>query len=243
MDDRKNVRPDFSKAGEDSALYQKSENKTERQKLNELHGSDKAVYLLQYYGFKALLVVAVVGVAAFLIIQHFVQKQPAMTIMAVNAIQMADNPVEKSDYYNDFLNENGIDTSRNEVVVSSGFGASPDKDDSVSTQNIQMIQNRFMTQSVDVFLSDYDFFYSMGEFDYFADVREYLSDEELETYKNRIVYVKSVETGTEYPVGIQLSDNAWIDRTKWYPDGCVIGIAAGSQNRNLAEAFVDQVLN
>ena len=38
MDDQKNIKPDFSKAGEDSILYKKEEPKTEREKLKELHG-------------------------------------------------------------------------------------------------------------------------------------------------------------------------------------------------------------
>ena len=45
MDDQKNIKPDFSKAGEDSILYKKEEPKTEREKLKELHGKDKIWYL------------------------------------------------------------------------------------------------------------------------------------------------------------------------------------------------------
>ena len=33
MDDQKNIKPDFSKAGEDSILYKKEEPKTEREKI------------------------------------------------------------------------------------------------------------------------------------------------------------------------------------------------------------------
>ncbi len=33
MDDQKNIKPDFSKAGEDSILYKKEEPKTEREKV------------------------------------------------------------------------------------------------------------------------------------------------------------------------------------------------------------------
>ena len=46
MDDQKNIKPDFSKAGEDSILYKKEEPKTEREKLKELHGKDKIWYLV-----------------------------------------------------------------------------------------------------------------------------------------------------------------------------------------------------
>lgn len=242
MDDQKNVRPDFSKAGENSALYRKTENKTERQKISELHGQGKVWYLLQYYGLKTLLVLALVGVAVFLIVQRFTDKESALGIMAVNAMQIADNPVDESSYYDDFLSDNGIDIKKNKVEVSSGLGANTNENDSASVQSIQMIENRFMTQSVDVFFADYDFFYSLGEFDYMADIRDYLPDEILDRYKDDIVTVKSVETGKEYPIGIKLEDNAWIDETGWYPDSCVVGLAEGLKNSDLAVEFIEKIL-
>ena len=58
------------------------------------------------------------------------------------------------------------------------------------------------------FFADYDFFYSLGEFDYLADIREYLPEELLEKYKDDLVYVKSTETGKKYPIGIKLEKNA-----------------------------------
>ena len=105
-----------------------------------------------------------------------------------------------------------------------------------------MIQSRFMTGSVDVFFSDYDFFYSLGEFDYLADIRDYLSDEVLENYKEDLIYVKSAETGKEYPIGIALKQNAWVKETGWYKDSCVVGLAEGLKDSDLAVKFIEKVL-
>lgn len=209
MDDQKNIKPDFSKAGEDSILYKKEEPKTEREKLKELHGKDKIWYLVHYYGLQTMVALAIIGTISFLIIHYITQKDTALEIMAVNAIQSADNPAGDSGYYNDFLKENGLDPDKSEVLVSSNLGASANENDGASAESIQMIQSLFMTQSVDVFFSDYDFFYSLGEFDYLADIREYLPEELLEKYKDDLVYVKSTETGKKYPIGIKLEKNAW----------------------------------
>lgn len=195
MDDQKNIKPDFSKAGEDSILYKKEEPKTEREKLKELHGKDKIWYLVHYYGLQTIVALAIIGIISFLIIHYVTQKDTALEIMAVNAIQSADNPAGDSGYYNDFLKENGLDPDKSEVLVSSNLGASANENDGASAESIQMIQSLFMTQSVDVFFSDYDFFYSLGEFDYFTDIRECFPEEVLEKYKDDIVYVKSTETG------------------------------------------------
>lgn len=240
MDDQKNIKPDFSKAGEDSILYKKEEPKTEREKLKELHGTDKVWYLVQYYGLQTVVALAVIGILAFLIVHYVTQKDTALEIMAVNARQSADNKMEDSDYYDSFLKENGIDPDKNEVLVSSNLGASANENDGASAESIQMIQSRFMTQSVDVFLADYDFFYSLGEFDYLADIREYLPEDLLEKYKEDFVYVKSTETGKKYPIGIKLKDNAWVEKTGWYSDSCVIGLAEGLKNSDLAVKFIEE---
>lgn len=240
MDDQKNIKPDFSKAGEDSILYKKEEPKTEREKLKELHGKDKIWYLVHYYGLQTIVALAIIGIISFLIIHYVTQKDTALEIMAVNAMQSADNPAGDSGYYNDFLKENGLDPDKSEVLVSSNLGATTNENDSASVESIQMIQSRFMTQSVDVFLADYDFFYSLGEFDYLADIREYLPEELLEKYKDDLVYVKSTETGKKYPIGIKLEKNAWVKETGWYPDTCVVGLADGLKNKDLAVKFIEE---
>lgn len=240
MDDQKNIKPDFSKAGEDSILYKKEKPKTEREKLKELHGKDKIWYLVHYYGLQTIVALAIIGIISFLIIHYVTQKDTALEIMAVNAMQSEDNPAGNSGYYNDFLKENGLDPDKSEVLVSSNLGASANESDGASAESIQMIQSRFMTQSVDVFFADYDFFYSLGEFDYLADIREYLPEELLEKYKDDLVYVKSIETGKKYPIGIKLEKNAWVKETGWYPDACVVGLADGLKNKDLAVKFIEE---
>lgn len=240
MDDQKNIKPDFSKAGEDSILYKKEKPKTEREKLKELHGKDKIWYLVHYYGLQTIVALVIIGIFSFLIIHYVTQKDTALEIMAVNAMQSEDNPAGDSGYYNGFLKENGLDPDKSEVLVSSNLGASANENDGASAESIQMIQSRFMTQSVDVFFADYDFFYSLGEFDYLADIREYLPEELLEKYKDDLVYVKSIERGKKYPIGIKLEKNAWVKETGWYPDTCVVGLADGLKNKDLAVKFIEE---
>lgn len=189
---------------------------------------------------QTIVALAIIGIISFLIIHYVTQKDTALEIMAVNAMQAEDNPAGNSGYYNDFLKENGLDPDKSEVLVSSNLGASTNENDGASAESIQMIQSRFMTQSVDVFFADYDFFYSLGEFDYLADIREYLPEELLEKYKDDLVYVKSTETGKKYPIGIKLEKNAWVKETGWYPDTCVVGLADGLKNKDLAVKFIEE---
>lgn len=101
---------------------------------------------------QTIVALAIIGIISFLIIHYVTQKDTALEIMAVNAIQSEDNPAGDSGYYNGFLKENGLDPDKSEVLVSSNLGASANENDGASAESIQMIQSRFMTQSVDVFL-------------------------------------------------------------------------------------------
>ena len=62
----------------------------------------------------------------------------------------------------------------------------------------------------------------------------------LEKYKDDLVYVKSTETGKKYPIGIKLEKNAWVKETGWYPDTCVVGLADGLKNKDLAVKFIEE---
>ena len=154
MDDQKNVMPDRSRASEDSILYKKTVPKTEREKIKELHGKDKAWYLLQYYGLQTVIALVLIAVVGYVVIHYVTQKNTALQIMAVNTVQSENNPASEESYYTDFLTENGLDPKENTVLVSCDLGATTNPDDSASVESIQMIQSRFMTGSVDVFFSD-----------------------------------------------------------------------------------------
>lgn len=44
----------------------------------------------------------------------------------------------------------------------------------------------------------------------------------------------------KYPIGIKLKGNAWVEKTGWYPDTCVVGLAAGLKNKDLAVKFIEE---
>lgn len=162
--------------------------------------------------------------------------------MAVNAVQSEEDPASDEQYYEDFLMQNDIDTKHNTVLVNDTLGATTNPDDNASVQSIQMIQSKFMTGSVDVFFADYDFFYSLGEIDYLADISDYLPQELLEKYSDKLVYVTSSQTGDKYPIGIILDENEWVKETGWYKDSCVVGLADELKDSGLAIDFIETIL-
>lgn len=64
----------------------------------------------------------------------------------------------------------------------------------------------------------------------------------LEEYKDDLVYIKGLDSGKTYPVGVRLKDNKWIKKTGWYEDEVVVGIADYAKDGNLATALVLEIL-
>ena len=143
----------------------------------------------------------------------------------------------------EFLEKNGVDLSKEEVSVNASLGVSATAEDSVGQSNLQTIQTQLMAGAVDVFFADEDVLYSIGEFEYLADLNSYLPAEILEKYEEDLIYVKGIESGKSYPVGIRLSeDNEWIQESGWYPDGATVGIQYNAEHGELAAALILEIL-
>ena len=242
MQDEKNVRPDFAKLPEDSAFYKPEDRRSTKEKLKDMDFRQKVSFIVEYYGINILVTLALVGVGLFLILHFLFGKSICFSIMAVNT-SLEESPADEEKFYTDFLERNGVNLQKEEISIDAALGVSETAEDSASQTNLQTIQTRFMAGSVDVFMSDEELLYSLGEFEYLEDLNECLPAEVLDKYEDDLVVVKCVETGETRPVGIRIpTDNAWLEASGWYPEGAVMGIQAGAEHEELATAFVLEVL-
>ncbi len=237
----KNVRPDFAKLPEDSQLYQPEDKRTTREKLKTMNRKEKVDFIVEYYGINIAVVTILICVVIGLVVHFAFGKQNVLSVYAVNTTQ-GDCPGDEPEFYADFLQRNGIDPDKVDISISANLSVSADAQDSASQTNIQTIQTRLMANSVDVFLAPEDFFVSIGEFEYLADLNNYLSSDIMEKYKDDLVYIKGLDSGKSYPVGIRLKDNKWIEKTGWYEDEVVVGISDNAKDGDLATALVLEIL-
>lgn len=242
MQDEKNVRPDFAKLPETAVFYQPEDRRNTREKLKDMNGKEKIAFIAEYYGINILVAAFLIGVVIFLILHFAFGKDIGLNILAVNTTQ-EDSPADQAEFYTEFLEKNGVDLSKEEVSVNSNFGVSAKAEDSISQTNLQTVQTRLMSGSVDVFFANEDVLYSIGEFEYLADLTDYLPSDVIEKYEEDLVYVKGLESGETYPVGIRISaDNDWIRKSGWYPEGTVVGIQTNAEHGELATALVLEIL-
>lgn len=237
----KNVRPDFAKLPEDSEFYQPVDKRTTREKLKTMNRKEKAEFIVEYYGINIVVAVVLISVAIGLVVHFACKKENVLSVYVVNTTQ-GDCPGDDSAFYADFLKRNGVNPDKVDISISANLSVSVDAQDSASQTNIQMIQTQLMANSVDVFFAHEDFFKSLGEFEYLADLNDYLPADVLKKYKDDLVYIKGLDSGKTYPVGIRLKNNKWIKKTGWYKDEVVVGIADNAKDGDLATALVLEIL-
>ena len=72
---------------------------------------------------------------------------------------------------------------------------------------------------------------------------DYLTADELEQYKDMIVYATDSETGESLPCGLELNDNQWLSDYGYYTGTICFGIAYAADNKENAVDFFHYVMN
>ena len=72
---------------------------------------------------------------------------------------------------------------------------------------------------------------------------DYLTADELEQYKDMIVYATDSETGETAPCGIKLENNDWLSDYGYYTGTVCFGIAYATDNKGNAVDFFHYVMN
>lgn len=235
-----NEKTDEKEKREPESVLDVDEHMSEKQKLSLMNKQQKKEYILEYYAPKAIFALVIVGIEVFLIVKHFTASSAALNILAVNTTQQESVANDKS-YYDDFLQQNEIDASEEYVSISTGIGVSTDPNDAMSQDSLQLIQNKFMANAVDVFFADTDLVLSLGEFGYMQNLDTVLSDELKEKYKDSFVYATVIETGEKMPVGITVGDNQWVKDTGWYENDVAIGFGENAKDMDLAIKFLEYI--
>lgn len=229
----------------DAAIYQKRVNKSGKEHLKELRGKNKFEYFREYYGKKVLVAAVLVFLVVYFTFNYIHTPDTVLGILAVNADGTADEEYETG-YFEEFIKQNGVDSGRNTVSVNRSVHVDANSSDTLNLAAVDNVVTLFMTQAVDVFLSDEDFYRSMAAMGYCADLREYLTEEQLTAVDGAdLLYETVQETGEERLVGIRLQpDQEWLARMGWYEGYEVfVGVSDGSKHEALAAALLLEILS
>lgn len=222
-------------------------------KLSEMTAKERIGYIWDYYKWYILLAIVGVIVVITIIRNLTSRKEDVLYVLMVNADTLI-NEEEPSDIFDEFLIGEGYDPAKEEILVNTsirylGGGAASD------IYGMQAMTTILGSGTSDVCVMDEEVYTMEASEGAFLPVQFYLSEEELETLSDRILWVESdpdIQSiaeagedegkGTLYARGIRLTgENDW--ESELYGDRIpVVGIAASSERPELSAKLVRYLL-
>ena len=203
--------------------------------------SEIAGFIWDYYKWWIIGSVIVIA-AAVSLIHHFVTAKAAIVEMALVNCGSYATEEEKEPDFSDFMDQYGYDKKKQEVVLQTSFSVDLTSTDSGNAYSYEALMTQIAAGGIDVFAADDEVYEYLAGQQYFANLSDYLSEEQLKQYGDTIVFVTDPETKEDYPAGIRLKKNTWMEHYGFYPEGCIIGILTGTSREEAAQRLLFYVL-
>ncbi|MCD7814681.1 MAG: hypothetical protein LUH20_11675 [Lachnospiraceae bacterium] len=202
-------------------------------KLKLLSWKGRLAYVWDYY--KSLMVAIVViicGINLGITIFHNLQMDTLLSVYMVNCNSYYVDSEEMVADYTEYIGGIG---EKEEITLDTSTIL--DDDDATTSYAYQM---KFIAvisaQMADIVLMDVETFEEYAGESYFSDLREILTEEELEKWSDQIVWLEA-EDGESIPCALDLTDAAKLEEYEVYPDAVYGGVVVNS------EAEVEMVLS
>lgn len=220
-------------------LFKKKDVKEQMTPFKELSFSQKLSYIWEYYKYYMLAAVIIV-----VVIISFVNAYRRNNYTTECSFVIVDGKMTGYDTGTDaittgFTEYLGIDGDSHRVECDYNYSLIPkllDQDVAVSEQKIYTLAS---TASIDGYISSREYidYFSTDKEVFFVDLREVLTEAELEKISDKIVYY-TMENGTKVPIAVDLSETKIKTETNLTIEDPCYGIVVTSPNLDNAAAFI-----
>ena len=210
--------------------------------IKDLKGKARIEYIWDYYKLPILAVICVIAFIIYMIVHFVTYKETALEIFMVNTTNQNTEEVAAST--DEFFQQEGLSGKDEEIFIDTSILFSEDMGDSTNYYSNRSLTVKFAVGGGDIlFAPDYVFnnYAGSGAMMPLTDV---LTDDELEQYKDILVYTTEEESGETYPCGVALTDNEWLLTHHFYPEGetLYLGIGYNSKSPETARNFFHYIL-
>lgn len=168
---------------------------TLKEKLTKIHAAIKegkggavAEYIWDYYKLPIFVTIAVVGFIGNLAYTKLTAKEIVLSGTLLNQYNiLADDPT--AELVNTFMEEQGFDASETKVELNTSLRYSSNGDSSLNDATIQGLLAQCSGGTMDFVTGDMDAMTIFAYGDYFYDLREVLTEEEIEIYEPYFLYI------------------------------------------------------
>ncbi len=241
--------------------------KEEREALKHGTWKQKISYFFYYYKWHVVVIAAVLFFIVSFIVETVTRKDTALYACLLNAVDINDT----SEYVHGFAEYAGINEDKETVILDTSIQidyGSLDQDTAVSTQKLMVYM---AGAELDVMVTDSESFETYANDDYFYDLREFLSPEQIKRYESSFYYVdlavveqwleakqnvsadlpqltfpdpkRPEEMERPVPVGIYLQNtDALRDKYYFQGDDVVISVFGNAPHPETTSAFIDYLM-
>jgi|GEM_PF-3601341 len=214
------------------------ENKTSlAERLAPLSVPQKIGYIWDYYKGAVLAVAAVLILAAFGI--YKLANPGKSNVIEVTAVNVHSAEVKEPNF-DRLLRANDYDPDRFQVWFNYAYRVAMADSSERNVTGYQMLYARFLSNDLDLVLSDEAVFASFASQKAYMELEPLLTEAQLETYRDRLIYMED-ENGEKHAWGLLLEDTPL--QTSGMYEGPVIGaIPYGTKDRDFALALMLELL-
>ena len=179
--------------------------KDAKNRMQGLTPKQKAVFIWDYYKLAILGGLALIGLIIYFIVVALTRAPDP--VLSVEVINSQIGLGKGTDFYNNFLESSGIDTSKGSVDFSNTlfFDLSRDSD-SASTYYLKLLAE-IEAGDLDAVIANETNIKSLGSAGYFIDLTDAKTSSFYEKYKDKVLSATG-EDGTAHPVAFRITDSA-----------------------------------
>ena len=196
----------------------------------------KQRYNRDYYRWHIVAAICLVAFAISMIVHYASYRESVLDIVMVNTLDPYEESVSSTD---EFFEQEGF-TKKEEVTVDTSITFSDDDNYSTNYYSDQKLTLKLSVGGADVLFSPEFVFQQYADVGSLMPLTDYLTADELEQYKDMIVYATDSETGETFPCGLELNDNQWLSDYGYYTGTICFGIAYAANNK---ENAVDSLIS
>lgn len=198
----------------------------------------KLEYFIYYYKWHVIIGVLVFAFLGSMLYNVLTKKEVALQVVYVNSFPN----IESTEIMADFQKNISINANKEEVLLDTSFYINSDSASYYAEQSVEKLLVMCSAGTIDVCVVDEAYFMEMAAGGYFLDLSTVLSEEQMELYKDRIVWYDCPNNLTEgeEAIAIEVTASPKIVSTESYPNTkCYYGIVVNSTHIDNSLAFLD----
>lgn len=235
---------------DDASIYSEHKSRSDREIWNELNKKERSVWFKDYYLAPILVGIIVVAIASYLIYDAISSYRDTALFTAV--INDSFDVDSRDNLCSNVLTFLGGNASKEKVTIEDNYIFSGSSGSNASAA-AQQITSYIYAKQLDIIIADPDYFDHYASLGCFYDLRNILSEEQIQKYSDYIYYpeleensdskapegITTIRPDETYPCGIVLSDSSVYSSLGGAQTKPVMGIIVTSQRTANAVKFLD----